>query len=55
VLIAVGTKDNVAGEAHELAVLFRRARVVDIPGDHNWAVGDKVYKESVLEFLERRP
>ena len=56
VLIAAGTKDDVAGDPHELAALFRRARAVDIPGrDHNRAVGDTVYKESVLEFLEQRP
>ncbi len=56
VLVAAGTKDDVAGDPHELAALFRRARAVDIPGrDHNRAVGDTVYKVSVLEFLERRP
>jgi pimeloyl-ACP methyl ester carboxylesterase len=56
VLIAAGTKDDVAGDPHELAALFRRARAVDIPGrDHNRAVGDTVYKDSVLEFLEQRP
>ncbi|WGJ14689.1 alpha/beta hydrolase [Methylocapsa sp. D3K7] len=56
VLIAAGTKDEVAGDSHKLAALFRAARVVDIPGrDHNRAVGDKVYKESVLYFLEQRP
>jgi pimeloyl-ACP methyl ester carboxylesterase len=56
VLIAAGTKDNVGGDPHALAALFRRAHVVDIPGrDHNRAVGDKVYKESVLQFLVHRP
>ena len=56
VLIAAGTKDDLAGNPHELAAMFRRARAVDIPGrDHNRAVGDTVYKESVLEFLEQRP
>jgi pimeloyl-ACP methyl ester carboxylesterase len=56
VLIAAGTKDNIGGNPHALAALFRQARAVDIPGrDHNRAVGDKVYKDSVLEFLERRP
>ncbi len=56
VLIAAGTKEIVAGDAHELAALFRRARAVDIPGrDHNRAVGDTIYKDSVLEFLEQRP
>ncbi|MGA7384402.1 MAG: alpha/beta hydrolase [Methylocella sp.] len=43
---------DVAGDPHQLAALFRRARAVDIPGrDHNRAVGDTVYKDSVLEFL----
>jgi pimeloyl-ACP methyl ester carboxylesterase len=56
VLIAVGTKDDVAGDPHKLAALFRAARAVNIQGrDHNRAVGDKVYKDSVLEFLEQRP
>ena len=56
VLIAVGTKDTVAGNPHRLAALFPAARAVDIPGrDHNLAVGDKVYKQAVLEFLEQRP
>jgi pimeloyl-ACP methyl ester carboxylesterase len=56
VLIAVGTKDDVAGDPHKLAGFFKTARAVDIPGcDHNRAVGDKVYKSSVLEFLEQRP
>jgi pimeloyl-ACP methyl ester carboxylesterase len=56
VLIAAGTNDDVAGDPHQLAALFRRARAVDIPGrDHNRAVGDTVYKNSVLEFLEHRP
>ena len=56
VLIAVGTKDEVAGDPNRLASAFRAAQIVDIPGrDHNHAVGDKVYKEAVLEFLEQRP
>ena len=32
------------------------ATALDIPGrDHNLAVGDKVHKQGVLEFLKRRP
>jgi len=55
VLIAVGTKDQVAGSAHELAALIPAARVLDIPGrDHMLAVGDKVFKAGVLAFLEQR-
>lgn len=55
-LIAVGTKDVVAGSAQELAALMPQAQVLDIPGrDHMLAVGDKVFKQGVLDFLARRP
>ncbi|HEY6995196.1 MAG TPA: alpha/beta fold hydrolase [Xanthobacteraceae bacterium] len=52
VLVAVGTKDTVAGSAHELASMLPSGRALDIPGrDHMLAVGDKVFKEAVLSFL----
>ncbi|MEN3931501.1 alpha/beta fold hydrolase [Microvirga sp. W0021] len=52
VLISVGTKDDVAGSPHELADLFPNAEALDIPGrDHNLAVGDRVHKQGVLDFL----
>jgi pimeloyl-ACP methyl ester carboxylesterase len=55
-LIAVGTKDTIAGSPHELAALIPGAEVVDITGrDHMLAVGDKVYKAGVLSFLQARP
>jgi len=55
-LVAVGTKDTVAGSAPELAALMPTARVLDIPGrDHMLAVGDKVFKAGVLAFLKERP
>jgi pimeloyl-ACP methyl ester carboxylesterase len=51
-LIAVGTKDFVAGSAAELAALIPGAQALDIPGrDHMLAVGDKVFKQGVLRFL----
>lgn len=54
VLIAVGTRDTIAGSAQDLAGLIPGAEVLDIPGrDHNPAVGDKVYKAGVLDFLAR--
>lgn len=54
VLIAVGTKDDVAGSAHRLAEIMTGAELLDIPDrDHMRAVGDRVYKEGVLEFLAR--
>jgi pimeloyl-ACP methyl ester carboxylesterase len=56
VLVAVGTKDDVAGSASGLAALIPGARALDIPGrDHMLAVGDRVFKAGVLEFLKQRP
>ena len=56
VLCAVGTADDIAGSAAELAALMPAAEVLDIPGrDHMRAVGDRVYKDGVVEFLGRRP
>ena len=50
-LVAVGTKDDIAGSAQALAHLMPDARALDIPGrDHMLAVGDRVFKKSVLEF-----
>jgi pimeloyl-ACP methyl ester carboxylesterase len=55
VLVAIGTKDHVAGSAHELAAMFPSGEALDIPGrDHMLAVGDKVYKQGVLDFLARQ-
>jgi pimeloyl-ACP methyl ester carboxylesterase len=54
-LIAVGTTDEIAGSAHALGQIIPGAEVLDIPNrDHMRAVGDKVYKAGVLEFLSRR-
>lgn len=56
VLIAVGTKDFVAGSPHELAALIPDAQALDIPGrDHMLAVGDKAFKQGLLDFLVARP
>lgn len=50
-LIAVGTKDDIAGSPHELAALMPHAQAIDIPNrDHMLAVGDRVFKKAVLEF-----
>jgi pimeloyl-ACP methyl ester carboxylesterase len=56
VLIAVGTKDFVAGSPQELAALIPGAQALDIPGrDHMLAVGDKAFKQGLLDFLVARP
>jgi hypothetical protein len=56
VLVAIGTKDEVAGAAAPLAGLIPGARALDIPDrDHMTAVGDRVYKAGVTEFLAQRP
>jgi pimeloyl-ACP methyl ester carboxylesterase len=55
-LIAVGTKDPIAGSASELAALIPGARALDIPDrDHMLAVGDRAFKAGVLDFLNERP
>ena len=51
-LVAVGTKDVVAGSARELAAMIPGADVLDIPNrDHMRATGDKVFKEGVTAFF----
>jgi len=55
VLVAVGTKDPVAGSGPALAALIPGAQALDIPDrDHMLAVGDKVFKAGVLDFLNQR-
>jgi pimeloyl-ACP methyl ester carboxylesterase len=54
-LIAVGSKDTVAGSAEALAAVIPRAQALVIPDrDHMLAVGDKVFKAAVLKFLEEQ-
>jgi pimeloyl-ACP methyl ester carboxylesterase len=56
VLVAAGTKDVIAGSGEELAALMPGAQALAIPDrDHMLAVGDRVSKAGVLQFLERRP
>ena len=55
ILVAVGSKDLIAGSPHELAALVPGAQALEIPNrDHMLAVGDKVFKAGVLEFLQGR-
>jgi pimeloyl-ACP methyl ester carboxylesterase len=55
-LVAIGTRDLVAGSPDELVALMPNARALPIPDrDHMIAVGDKVYKAGVLQFLKERP
>jgi pimeloyl-ACP methyl ester carboxylesterase len=53
VLIAVGTKDPIAGSAEALAAIMPNATALPIPDrDHMLAVGDKAFKAGVLRFLQ---
>jgi pimeloyl-ACP methyl ester carboxylesterase len=55
VLVAVGTKDAVAGSPERLAALIPGARALAIPNrDHMLAVGDKTLKAGVLKFLQEQ-
>ncbi|KYG98858.1 hypothetical protein SE91_10385 [Bradyrhizobium sp. DOA1] len=50
-----GRLRDVAGSASALGAIIPGAQVLDIPGrDHMRAVGDKVYRTGVLDFLSRR-
>lgn len=55
-LVAVGTRDAIAGSPHALAALVPGAKALDIPNrDHMLAVGDRLFKAGVLDFLGQRP
>jgi pimeloyl-ACP methyl ester carboxylesterase len=55
-LVAVGSKDRIAGSPQALAALNPGARALEIPGrDHMLAVGDRAFKQGVLEFLAQPP
>lgn len=55
-LVAVGTADDIAGSGDELAGLMPNAISFEIIGrDHMLAVGDRSFKQSVLEFLRDNP
>ncbi len=56
VLVAVGTQDVIAGSGPQLAALIPGAEALEITGrDHMKSVGDRLYKQGVLDFLAKRP
>jgi pimeloyl-ACP methyl ester carboxylesterase len=56
VLVAVGSKDVIAGPAPDLARLIPGGEALVLEDrDHMKAVGDRRFKEGVVEFLARRP
>ncbi|WP_336279262.1 alpha/beta fold hydrolase [Bartonella sp. CB175] len=55
-LVAVGSSDEIGGAPEPLAALLPHGESLSIPGrDHMLAVGDKVYKKGVIDFLSRYP
>jgi pimeloyl-ACP methyl ester carboxylesterase len=55
VLIAVGSNDEIAGSAEALGRIIPQSQVLAIPNrDHMRAVGDKIYKTGVIDFLSQR-
>jgi pimeloyl-ACP methyl ester carboxylesterase len=55
-LVAIGSKDDIAGDPHRLAALMPQATALEIPNrDHQLAVGDKIFKQGTLRFLSGRP
>lgn len=56
VLVVVGEEDVIGGDPAPLAGLMPNARSFVVPGrDHMRTVGDKAYRQAVLEFLKARP
>jgi pimeloyl-ACP methyl ester carboxylesterase len=55
ILIAIGSIDRIAGSPADLARLIPGARALVIPNrDHMLAVGDRVFKAEVVDFLRRQ-
>ncbi len=55
-LIAVGTRDDIAGSPQALAALMPDAETLSIENrDHMLAVGDRAFKARVLDFLRSHP
>lgn len=55
-LVAVGSHDEIGGDARALAALLPNGEALVIPDrDHMLSVGDKVYKKGALDFLARHP
>jgi pimeloyl-ACP methyl ester carboxylesterase len=55
-LVAVGTKDRIAGAPQPLADLLPQGQALEIPDrDHMLATGDRVFKAAAIEFLNARP
>jgi pimeloyl-ACP methyl ester carboxylesterase len=53
-LIAVGARDDVAGDPEALAAMMPKAELFIIPGrDHMLSVGDATFKRRYLQFLGR--
>jgi len=51
-MVIVGTEDTVAVDGEKLAAIIQNGRFEPIPKrNHMNAVGDKVYKQAVLDFL----
>jgi len=54
VLVAVGTRDAIAGAPEPLAAIIPKGEALSIPDrDHMPAVGDKAFKAGALAFLAR--
>ena len=55
-LVAVGTKDDIAGSPDQLARMMPDAESFAIEGrDHMLSVGDRSFKARVIEFLREHP
>lgn len=54
VLVAAGTKDDIAGDPQPLAAILPAGTALAIADrDHNRSVGDAAFKKAAVAFLDR--
>ncbi|MGD9738451.1 MAG: alpha/beta fold hydrolase [Bauldia sp.] len=55
IMVAVGSRDDLAGSPERLAEQMEGAEILVVPGaDHMFAPGNPAFKAGVLDFLRRR-
>lgn len=55
-LVAVGTRDDIAGSPAKLAAMLPAGEAFEVVGrDHMLSVGDRTFKQRALEFLKEHP
>ena len=51
VMVICGSEDSDNGNAKALALLFKKGKYAEVPGDHGFAMSTKEFGENVIRFL----